>query len=268
MVRNVVQLDRDPFGPPMAKSVLLHLGLVGALAVLLYWNAAHRGEMWGNKGPVGAMQVTMVTSSAAIPLPQTAPPTPNVLATQQPSPAPAPPSKETIQQVQQNAIPIQAHQPKLKPKEQPHVASPQHAQPLNQPNRARYGEAAPTQLAHATNNAQAVNTNPVNVSNGEFASRFPWYVQMITRTVQQYWYNQEIASGTPFGSEVVVSFTIHRDGSVSDIRIAQPSSSPTLNSSGVRAVQRVGSFQPLPSQYTGSSVLVAYTFTYSTPPTQ
>jgi periplasmic protein TonB len=156
----------------------------------------------------------------------------------------------------------------LRPKEQRHVASPQHAQPLNQPNRARYGEAAPTQLAHATNNAQAVNTNPVNVNNGEFAARFPWYVQMITRTVQQYWYTQDIAGDTPYGSQVVVTFTIHRDGSVSDIRMAQPSSSPTLNSSAVHAVQRVGSFQPLPSQYTGSTVLVGYTFTYSTPPQQ
>ncbi len=265
MARDVMQLDRDPFGPPMAKSLLLHLGLVSALALLLYFNARH-GNEWGNKGPVGAMQVTMVTSSASIPLPQTAPPTPNVLATQLPSPAPAPPSKETIQEVQQNAIPILARKPKLQPKEQRHVESPQHAQPLNQPHRAQYGEAAPTQLAHAMNNAPAVNTNPVNVNDGEFAARFPWYVQMITRTVQQYWYTQDIASGTPYGSQVVLDFTIHRDGTVSDIRMEQPSSSPTLNLSATHAVQRVGSFQPLPSQYTGSTVSVEYTFTYSTPP--
>lgn len=263
MARNTIQLDRDPFGPPIAKSVLLHLGLVSALAVLFYWNAHYHGNEWGSKGPVGALQVTMVTSSAAIPLPQTAPPTPNVLATQLPSPAPAPPSKETIQQIQQNAIPIQAHQPKLRPKEQRHVASPQHAQPLNQPNRAQYGEAAPTQLAHATNNAQAVNTNPVNVSNGGFG--FPAYVQMITQVVQRYWYTQEIAAGTPFGSQVIVDFTIHRDGTVSNIRIEQASSSPTLNDSAMHAVQRVDRFNPLPDKYTGSMIEVAYTFTYQAP---
>jgi protein TonB len=265
MARNTVQLDQDPFGPPMAKSLLLHIGLVAALALLLYWNAHYHGNEWGNKGPVGAMQVTMVTSSAAIPLPQTAPPTPNVLATQLPSPAPAPASKETIQQIQQNAIPIQAHQPKLRPKERRHAASPQHAQPMNQQHRAQYGEAAPTQLAHATTNAQAVNTNPVNVSSSQFAAMFPAYVQMITQVVHQYWYTQEIASGTPYGSQVIVDFTIHRDGTVSNIRIAQPSSSPTLNASAMHAVQRVGRFIPLPTQYTGSTVSVEYTFTYSTP---
>lgn len=268
MARNTVQFDRDPFGPPMAKSLLLHLGLVSALALLLYFNARYRGQEWGNKGPVGAMQVTMVTSSAAIPLPQTAPPTPNVLATQLPSPAPAPPSKATIQQVEQNAIPILERKPKIHPRDQRHVESPKHAQPLNQPHRAEYGEAAPTQLAHATNNAKAANTNPVNVSNGQFAAMFPAYVQMITRRVQEYWYTQEIASGTPYGSQAIVDFTIHRDGAVSDVRISQPSSSPTLNASAVRAVQRVGSFIPLPSQYTGSTVSVEYTFTYSTPPRQ
>lgn len=268
MARNTVQLDRDPFGPPMAKSLLLHLGLVSALALLMYLNAHFHGEEWGTKGPVGALQVTMVTSSAAIPLPQTAPPTPNVLATQLPSPAPAPPSKASIQEVEQNAIPILAHQPKLRPKEKRHVESPQHAQPVNQQHRAEYGEAQPTQLAHATNNAQAVNTNPVNVSNGQFAAMFPAYVQMITRVVQQYWYTGEIASGTPYGSQVAVDFTIHRDGTISDIRMGQPSSSPTLNASAIRAVQRVGHFIPLPSQYTGSTVSVEYTFTYSTPPQQ
>ena len=268
MARNTVELEHDPFGAPVAKSLLLHVVLAGLLALLLFINAHFHGEEWGTKGPVGAIQVTMVTSSASIPLPQKAAPTPNVLATQVPSPAPAPPSKATIREQPQNAIPIVARQPKLKPKEKRHVYSPPHAQPLNQQHRARYGEAAPTQLAHAMNNAKAVNSNPVNVNNGAFAARFPWYVQMITRTVQQYWYTQDIASGTPYGSQVAVNFTIHKDGTVSDIRIGQPSSSPTLNASATQAVQRVGTFQPLPSQYTGSTVSVEYTFTYSTPPQQ
>ncbi|HTV83152.1 MAG TPA: TonB family protein [Acidobacteriaceae bacterium] len=265
MARDVFQIEHEPLGPPVAKSLLLHLVLAGALAVLLYFNAHYRGAEWGTKGPVGAIQATLVTSSASIPLPQTAPPTPNVLATQLPSPAPAPPSKATIQQVQQNAIPILARQPKLRPKEQRHVYSPKHAQPLNQPHRARYGEAAPTQLAHAMTNAPAVNTNPVNITNGEFAALFPWYVALIQRTVQQYWYTSEVASSTPYGSQVVVYFTIHHDGTVSDIRIEQPSSSPTLNASAMQAVERVGSFQPLPSQYTGSTLSVGYTFSNPSP---
>lgn len=264
-VRDIMHIERDPFGPPIAKSILLHIVLGGALAALIYLNVQFHGEEWGSKAPPGAIQATLVQSAASIPLPQNAPPTPNVLATQLPSPAPAPPSHASIPEQQPTAIPILARQPKLKPKERPHLASPKHAQPVKQQHRARYGEAQATQLPHAANNAPVANTNPVNVNNGNFAARFPWYVQMITRTVQQYWYTQDIAGSTPYGSQVSVTFVISRDGSVSDIAIATPSSSPTLNSSAVQAVQRVEAFQALPSEYTGRTVSVEYTFTYSTP---
>lgn len=265
IARNTIQIEREPFGAPIAKSVLLHVGLVGALALLLYVNNHFHRATWGDKGPQSTIQATLINSAAAIPLPQQTPPTPNVLATQLPSPAPAPPSKASLQEQEPTAIPILARQPKLKPKEQPRPPSPQHAQPQNVQHRAQYGEAPATQLAHSMTSAQATNTSPVNVSGGDFAARFPWYVDMITRMVRQYWYTQDIGAGTPYGSQVDVTFTISRDGTVSDIRITQPSSSPTLNTSATQAVQRVGSFQPLPSQYTGRTVSVEYTFTYDQP---
>jgi periplasmic protein TonB len=66
---------------------------------------------------------------------------------------------------------------------------------------------------------------------------------------------------------VSVVFTIERDGSVSftSIQLPTPSSSYTLNKTAREAVQRVGSFGPLPDQYTGKSVSVEYTFTYDQP---
>ncbi len=247
----------------MAKSLLLHVGLVSALALLMYLNAHYHGEEWGNKEPAGAIQVSL-TASAAVPLPQTAPPTPNVLATQLPSPAPAPASKATIQQVDQNAIPIQAREPKLRPKEQRHVESPQHAQPLKQQHRAVYGEAPPTQLAHGINNGPPNNV-PIQVEGGDFASRFPAYVGVIQRLVSENWYRYAVDPSTPYGSRVYVTFTIARDGTVSNIRISQGSSSPTLNMSGVQAVQRVGQFPHLPDGYSGRSVDVQYYFEYAAP---
>jgi periplasmic protein TonB len=198
-------------------------------------------------------------------LPSVTPPTPNVLATEQPSPAPAPPSKATIPVQEPDAIPIPSHEPKLHEEKKVVPPSPKHAQPLKQENRANYGEAAATQLEHSMANTPAKNNAPVTVSGGDFAARFPWYVNMITRTVQQNWYEQEIDPQTPINSVAYVTFTIARDGTVSNIRLTNGSSSPTLNTSGVRAVQRVQRFPALPDQYTGSSVSVEYTFTYATP---
>jgi periplasmic protein TonB len=265
MPRDIIEIQREPFGPPAVGSVLLHVAGVGALALLFFLNAHFHGNEWGVNGPKGAIQATLVDSAPAVPLPSITPPTPNVLATQQPSPAPAPPQKATIPIQDQNAIPIPSRQPKLTKAEKPKPESPKHAQPLNQQNRANYGEAAATQLQHSMANTPAKNDTPVTVSGGDFAARFPWYVNMITRTVQQYWYEQEIDPHTPMNTVAYVTFTIARDGSVSNVRLTTASPSPTLNSSGVRAVQRVGRFPALPDQYTGSSVSVEYTFTYATP---
>ncbi len=259
---------KEPFGGPAAGSVLLHVGFVGAVALLLFVNTHFKSNEWGVNGPQGAIQANLVNSAPSIPLPQLTPPTPNVLATQEPSPAPAPPSKETIPITPPDAIPIATRKPKLRPVEKPKPTSPQHAQPTTQQNRATYGEAAATNMAHAMNNAQQRTNAPVQVQGGDFAARFPWYVDKITRMVSQNWYRYQIDTSTRFGTQVSVVFTIERDGSVSftSIQIPQPSSSPTLNKTAREAVQRVGNFGPLPEQYTGKNVSVEYTFSYDAPP--
>ncbi|HUB20691.1 MAG TPA: TonB family protein, partial [Acidobacteriaceae bacterium] len=250
-----------------AGSVLLHVGFVAAIALLLYVNAHFHGNEWGVNGPQGTIQANLVNSAPTIPLPQITPPTPNVLATQTPSPAPAPPSKETIPITPPDAIPLATHKPKLRPAEKPHEASPQHAQPTNEQNRARYGEAAANNLPHAMENAAQTSNAPVQVQSGDFAARFPWYVAKIQRMVSQNWYTYQIDPSTRYGSQVSVTFTIERDGSVdfTSIQIPQASPSPTLNKTAREAVQRVGNFGPLPEQYTGRNVSVEYTFTYDQP---
>jgi protein TonB len=265
-MRDTIQIEQnEPFGPPAAGSLLLHLAIFGGMALAIYLHGRFHGQEWGNNAPPGAIQATLVSSAPTIPLPQVAPPTPNVLATQLPSPAPAPPSKVTLPLEEPQAIPIPVRQPKLKPAEKPREASPEHSQPLNQQNRANFGEAAPTQLAHAPAPTVRSSSSPVAVNGGDFAARFPWYVDKITRMVSQNWYTQQIDPSTRVGSQVSATFTIGRDGTVSSIHIAQASQSPSLNRTAVEAVQRVGSFGPLPDQYTGSNVSVEYTFTYDQP---
>jgi periplasmic protein TonB len=265
MPRDMIHIQREPFGPPAAGSVLLHVAGAGVLALLAFLNVHFHGNEWGTNGPKGAIQATLVDSAPSVPLPSITPPTPNVLATEQPSPSPAPPTKATIPVEDPTAIPIPSHKPKLREEKKVEPASPKHAQPLNQENRANYGEAAPTQLQHSMANTPTKNDSPVTMSSGDFAARFPWYVNMITRTVQQNWYEQDISGNTPINAVAYVTFTIARDGTVSNIRISNASVSPTLNQSGLHAVQRVGRFPALPDQYTGSSVSVEYTFTYAGP---
>lgn len=255
-------LERERLGPPMAGSLLLHAGVIGAIiaATLIHFH----GEEWGNNAPPGAIQATLVSSAPTIPLPQDTPPTKNVLATETPSQAPAIPEKQ-LETVPPDAIPIPVKQPpKPKAEKKPQVASPPHAQPVPDQHRANYGEARATQIPHATQGNPSPN-QAVSVNGGDFASRFPYYVNLITQKVSAAWYRQEIDPRTPYGTKVNVTFVIARDGSVSDIRIVDQSNSPTLNSSAIRAVERVDSFGPLPAAYSGSTVSVEYTFTYSQP---
>ena len=118
----------------------------------------------------------------------------------------------------------------------------------------------------AKSNSTAFNADNRAPVGGDFASCFPWYVDTITTMVSKNWYTQDINPETPYGTQTKVSFTIGHDGGVTNIRLAVPSSSPTLDMSARRAVERVTKFGELPSGYIGNAVTVGYTFTFDQTP--
>ena len=270
-----IELEHDRIGAPAAGSLMLHLLIVGGIVLYVFLAGRFHGGIWGdNQSTQGAIQATLV-SSAALPLPNQQKPTDNVLATQTPSPAPAPPApQKTVEAPPPDAIPIpekQKPQPKVKQAPQkaeaPIKAQPQktntptstkHAQPVpNQQNRANYGEAAQTNIPRSTASNPNGN-NPVAVNGGDFGSRFPWYVDLIRRKTAQNWLVQEVSPSTPAGAKVYLSFVLSRDGSPSQIRVAQSSGSPSLDTSCLRAVQRVDTYGPLPGGYNGNTLSVSY----------
>lgn len=271
-----IELERDRIGAPAVGSLMLHAGVVGAIVLYVFFVGRFHGGIWGNnESAPGAIQATLVSAAPTIPLPSEQKPTDNVLATQTPSPAPAPPAPEkTVATPPPDAIPIpekQKSQPKVKqapqkseapvkpePRKTVTPTSTKHAQPVsNQQNRANYGEAAQTNIPRSmTSNPNG--NNPVAVNGGDFGSRFPWYVELIRRKTAQNWLVQEVSPSTPAGAKVYLSFVVSRDGSPSQIRIAQSSGSPSLDTSCLRAVQRVDSYGPLPGGYNGNTLSVSY----------
>ncbi len=261
-----VALDLDPttLGKPrITGSFLLHIGLVAAIAVSTFVYSHMPHNEWGNQQAPGAIQATLVSSAPAIPLPQDTPPTPNVLATETPSPAPAPPQPKEVPIPPPDAVAIarKIEPPKKTPPKKATPPAPKYAQPTPTPYRAQYGEAQATQLQRslAPNNGPQ---NPVSMTGGSNGFNYPYYVSIIQTKVSQAWYRQEVDPHTRSGSQTHVTFVIAKDGTPSNIRISQSSGSPTLDSSAIRAVQRVENFSPLPSAYTKPTVSVEYTFTY------
>ena len=251
----------EPVAGSWFGSAMLHLLCAGAIASYALFFANFRGDRWGQVSSGSAIQASLVSSAPSLPLPNIQNPNDNVLATQNPSPAPEIPEEKTIAAPPLDAIPIPVKQPKQKiaPKEH-HEKPPLHAQkPPPQQHRAAYGEAAPSSIPM---NATSASTNGVTVQNGDFGSRFGWYVDVIKRTVARNWYSQLADPQSSMGHSVVVSFTVHRDGSVSNARIMQSSGVASLDMSALQAIERTDTFGPLPGGYSGSSVSVAYTFTY------
>jgi periplasmic protein TonB len=250
----------DGIGPPFAKSTLLHVLIVGGLIGYGYVHNMLHGSEWGsNATQQGAIQATLV-SNAALPLPQDHPPTDNVLATENPSLAPELQKEETVPLPLPEAIPIPEKQTPAKPQAKPAPPPPPHPIPVKPQTKATFGEAAPANVPRSTGSNNA--STPQAVTGGDFGSRFGWYVDVIKRKVAQDWYLQEVEPSTPAGATVFVQFTVAKDGSPSSIALATPSSSASLNSSCLHAVQRVDTFGPLPAGYNQSTLNVLYHCTY------
>jgi periplasmic protein TonB len=251
----------DGIGSPFAKSTLLHVLIVGGLIGYGYVHNLLHGSEWGsNATQQGAIQATLV-SNAALPLPQDHPPTDNVLATENPSLAPELPEEKTEPLPLPDAIPIPEKPIPAKPQVKPSpTPPPPHPIPVKQQNKATFGEAAPANVPRSAGSSNA--STPQAVTGGDFGSRFGWYVDVIKRKVAQDWYLQEVEPSTPAGATVFVQFTVAKDGSPGSISLATPSSSPSLNSSCLHAVQRVDTFGPLPAGYNESTLNVLYHCTY------
>jgi TonB family protein len=95
------------------------------------------------------------------------------------------------------------------------------------------------------------------------ASDFPyaWYLNTLRTRITDAWDPPGESLLTGRGNKVLVSLRVHRDGSVSNVRVEGASGTPGLDASARRAVERAQPFPPLPEGYEGSSLDVAVRFT-------
>lgn len=87
------------------------------------------------------------------------------------------------------------------------------------------------------------------------------YLDNIVIQIRRRWTNPA-SSGLRL--RVDVTFTIQRDGSVTDVKIATPSTNFVFNTSARGAIERAASekaFGPLPANYNGESLPISFAFT-------
>jgi periplasmic protein TonB len=254
------QLERemrpDPLAASATGSIVLHAVLFGGILFYGFFNGFLH-HSWGNPGPGSAIQVSL--DSASIPLPSDQPKNDNVLPSEKPSPAPAPPEPKAKEAVDQTAIPIQGKEKKPEKQKQEKTAKVLPPQPQN---RLQYGEQAGSKLSRSTFAQTATADQPVSVSNGDFGSRYPWYVDGIKRKVSQNWNRYQVDQSTQKGAVSEIYFKVNRQGIPSNFRVNKSSGSQTLDRSCLLATQRVDTFGDLPSQANDQYLDVTYDCTY------
>jgi len=108
---------------------------------------------------------------------------------------------------------------------------------------------APPQPGAATGSVAgkaAVGSLTVTPVNREFA--YDYYYAQIQSRIEDVWTRSPVGSN----ARTVVSFTIHSDGSISDLRVRESSGYDTYDLAALRAVQDAAPFAPLPRAYTVS----------------
>ena len=191
---------------------------------------------------------------------------------QPPAPRPQPPPEKAQEEPPvppRSADAPVLPRPQAPPKPPPKPAKPEKPKPQPPDNRVdpttqpkvlppprevlakKLGAIAPPQTAEAPGAATgsaaakaAVGSLTVAPVNQEFA--YNYYFAQIQSRIEESW------TRSPVGSDAhaVIFFTIHSDGSISDLRVRESSGFDTFDLAAQRAVQNAAPFAPLPRAYT------------------
>jgi protein TonB len=253
-----IYFEHDRWGRNLAWSAGLHLSL--AACVLLYAVIAPRtgGSTWGAGGGGEAIGVSLVST---IPLPSKPSDAQNVLANDSKGV-----SKSQAKPVENepDAIPIPEKEVKRKTKAE---LTPTHQKPQPVPeaesNVVPFGEGGPVSGPYGSFNAGGAKGGfGFTGGGGDFGTRFAWYVRVIQQKVSENWLKSEVDPRVSQSQRVYLTFDITRDGRPANVQVEQSSGVPSLDRSAAQALERIDTFGPLPSDYSGNKVSVEFWFDY------
>jgi outer membrane biosynthesis protein TonB len=262
MTTAVANPDEFGFGKFIGYSLFLH-GLLAATivaSIVFQW----RGNAWGGVGGAseGDVKVNLV-GSVGLPMPKppvvddsrTFDPT-NSLYKEQLQPKPPELPKDVTK--------IPKFEKEKPPKEIEHKSKVFESKAPPPPN-AVSGHGGQMNVPTGYAQTPGAASNGVAVSGqggGDFAARYPAYVEAIRRRIAQNWLQSSIdpAARASRSIHAVATFSIYRDGTVKDIRITETSRNASFDNSGLRALYDSNPMPPLPADYSGSYVAVTFDF--------
>jgi len=238
-------------------SVALHIAIAGFIVLYAVVAPGRNRDTWGIGGGGDAIGATLVST---VPLPANPRQTQNVLANESKGLSESQPKAK---EEEPEAIPIPGKNAKPKPKPSPTKRKPE-PEPVEEANNVvPFGEGGPVSGPYGVFNAGGAKGGfGFTGGGGDFGSRFAWYVRVVQQKVSENWLKYEVDPSITEARRVYVTFDIERDGTPRHVEVEQSSGVPSLDQSAVRALQRIDTFGPLPSDYSGNKVSVEFWFDY------
>jgi TonB family protein len=245
--------DHEPLGKAFTGSLLTH-GLF--FGIVLASGLFNLKDNWGSPhASSGSVGVNLVKT---IPIPRHEGPT-NPLANDTKSiapqePAPAKP-KPQVKLPEPNAIPIPNKFEKPK-KVSPKPPSTTLFRPQQYQANQVYSQVpqAANSPMYGMKGAGGVAIGPAT----ELGDRFGWYQTLMSDRISQHWDRADVRASP--SQRCVISFTISRDGTVSNVQITQPSGSYLLDTSAKRAILDSNPLPALPREFDKNKVSVEVWF--------
>jgi len=255
-----IYFEHDRWGRPLAWSAGLHVGItifLLAYSAIFYHTS---GDTWGAGGGGEAIGATLVST---VPLPANPSASQNVLANESKG---ITQSQPKIQEKEPDAIEIQGKNAKIKPKKKQETVSKEKPQPVpeeEEANQVAFGEGGPVSGPYGMFSAAGAKGGfGVTGAGGDFGTKFAWYVRVIQQKVSENWLKYEVDPNIRNAQRVYITFDVARDGHPANVQVEQSSGVPSLDTSAVRALQRIDTFGPLPPDYPGGKISVEYWFDY------
>lgn len=238
-----------------------HLAVIVGI-VAFTWISHALDPHWGEADPTaGSIQASVVD---ALPLPPRQHFKDNeVLTSEKPSiaptpPPPAPPTPVKAEPVKPKAEPPPKPNEILIPNKTKPVPTPTKPAEREQPVAPRRVTTPPPPTPKATTGdtggvqiPQSITplkngTASLTVEDRTFGDRYAYYVRLIAQKINQQ-KQQDVDSPDTKGKRTAIHFTIDRDGTPTDVRVETRSGSAELDTSTMRAIERIDTFGPLPS---------------------
>ncbi|HEY2843254.1 MAG TPA: TonB family protein [Bryobacteraceae bacterium] len=249
--------QKESLRGPFTGAFLLHAAVIGGLAGYA-WIGGHSNSFGDPNAGGLAVGIEAVKS---IPLPHTGPENP--VAHDTASEVPEQPVKQERVKREapppKDAIPLKsrtAKQLRAKVETQPQPKRFKSFEEID-PNRlvAKQAPAVSNPMFSQLSGAGRIGTG----ANTTLGSRFGEYSQRIQELVTQKWRTGDVDGSIRTAPQVVVSFDIHRDGSIGPLRV-QSSGVASLDFSARRAILEASPFPPLPQAFDRSTATFEIVF--------